>query len=254
MQAVEFSEEELGLSSTMQGVDAGDLLEKAKEVAESLKRDAGERRRGLLSVVDDVHPLSAPVSAGLIGPILKRFPDAEFNVQAAKKFFKRCTWIAVEGASVSDLNKIMPPGVVSEKARRVAFPKEVMEAVKEHLTLGDVDGLYFRVTSMDFKENIVCMDFKEKIYACTCSLYRFGGGRVLCPHIIEVIYDLRRKIMEAAGADADAWSKSLSAALSSGNPAMVYVWLYYFITHVFAKIGMHAAAFEDGEAALKLFK
>ncbi|OYT46582.1 hypothetical protein B6U84_00075 [Candidatus Bathyarchaeota archaeon ex4484_40] len=219
-----------------------------------------EPARGWLAVVDEVHTLSA----GDLRSLSQYAPHQLFQVDLAPtglkfdekmaKWFFAATraWRESYDVTLDELRSVMPPGVVSSRAERVAVWEPIMRAFNRNVVKVSTAGslLLTAVTGSGVQQYLTCIDLEKRLFACSCPIYNHEDEterkrHILCKHLMLSIYHHNQLILEESGDSRD-WSSSLKAAQNHPrSDVMIPNWLYYFIKKVFAKMGFEAGLFKD---------
>jgi len=222
-----------------------------------------EPARGWLAVVDEVHTLSA----GELRSLSQFAPRPLFNIDLAPtglkfdekmaKWFFAATraWRECYDVTLDELRSVMPPGVVSPKAERVAVWEPIMRAFNRNVVKVSTAGnlLLTAVTGSGVQQYLTCIDLRKRLFACSCPIYNHEDEterkrHILCKHLMLSIYHHNQLILEESRANFNDWSSSLKAAQSHlRSDVMIPNWLYYFIKKVFAKMGFEAARFNPNQ-------
>lgn len=195
--------------------------------------------RGWLTVVDEVHTLSAEqirqLTRGVLSiPALRIIPTQRiFDEVAAKSFFNSLQWVPVF-IPVEELREVMR-GVVSSEARRVAlspFLVSLLKGADFEMKLVTVDGMILALErSSGGEENLAAIDLKQNAFACHCDEYEASS---LCKHVLLAFFHVRDVILEGR-ADADEWREAFKRAQQHRHRrTMLSNWFYYFIKHCIA--------------------
>jgi len=217
--------------------------------------------RGWLAVVDEVHTLTAEDLRSLSQYAPKQLlqititpTGLKFDEKMARWFFAATrTWHECEGVSVNELRSIMPPGVVSRNAKRVAVWEPIKRAFSRNVVKVSAANnlLLTAVTGSGVQQYLTCMDLEKMLFACSCPAYNADDNNsrkrhILCKHLMLSIYHHHEFILEKSDEDPEEWISSLSAAQNHPHhTSMIPNWLYYFIKNVFAGMEFEAGRFEN---------
>ena len=235
---------------------------KYRDLVEDMIEIEGEHGfKGWLAVVDEVHTLTAENLRSLSQHApqmllnIRLVPAGlKFDGRMARWFFAATrTWRECGGISVDELRSIMPRGVVSRNAWRVAVWEPIKRALSRNVVkVSAADNLLLTaVAGSGAQQYLTCIDLERMLFACSCPAYNADDEdswkrHILCKHLILSIYHHNEFILERSGFDPQEWVSSLSAAQSHPHYAvMIPNWLYYFIRNVFACMGFEAGRFED---------
>jgi len=220
-----------------------------------------ELARGWLAVVDEVHTLSA----GELRSLSQFAPQPLFNIDLAPtglkfdekmaRWFFAATraWRECYGVTLGELRSVMPLGVVSPKAERVAVWEPILRAFNRSIVKVSTANnlLLTAVAGSGVQQYLTCIDMEKMLFACSCPAYNADDENsrkrhILCKHLMLSIYHHHEILLEKSGEDPWGWISSLSAAQNhSHSNIMIPNWLYYFIKRVFASMGFEAGRFEN---------
>lgn len=222
-----------------------------------------EKYGGWLAVLEDVATLSHEEYERLRRAAKPSIPvwlepaGITFNKSMATYFFNATRqWVDRPEVTVIELINMMPYGVVSKKARKVAVWRPIERALTnvtarvtatDKYLLADIDGTTGR--------HVTCIDLEEKLFACTCPAYGDGTAKrhVLCKHLMHSIYRHSEEILSYAGASGE-WIESLKSCQKHHHAhVLVCNWLYYFIKHVFADLSFQSARLLNPEEVREAF-
>jgi len=233
-----------------------------RDLVEDLIEIEGEHRfTGWLAVVDEVHTLTAENLRSLSQYAPKQLfqiavvpTGLRFDERMARWFFAATrTWRECEGVSVNELRAVMPSGVVSPNAKRVAVWEPIKRAFSRNVAKVSTANnlLLTAITGTDVQQYLTCIDLEKMLFACSCPAYNADDENswkrhILCKHLMLSIYHHHEILLEKSGEDPREWISSLSAAQNHPHSdIMIPNWLYYFIKRVFAGMGFEAGRFEN---------
>ena len=138
---------------------------------------------------------------------------------------------------LDELRSIMPPGVVSPLATRVAVWPPIIRALNMTASLLDKGTTIILMVKDKTGEHTAKIDLVRKLLTCYCPAFQEKPDR-LCDHLLALIYVLSDLLLETHVEDAlrKLWKQSKEKCVKKG---INYVanWLYYFIRHVFPLMG-----------------
>ena len=242
-----------------------------RDLVEDLIEIEGEQRfTGWLAVVDEVHTLTAEDLRGLSQYAPKQLlqititsTGLKFDEKMARWFFAATrTWRECEGISISELRSIMPRGIVSPNASRVAVWEPILRAFNRNIVKVSTAGnmLLTAVAGSGVQQYLTCIDMEKMLFACSCPAYNADDENsrkrhILCKHLMLSIYHHHEVLLEKSGVDPREWISSLSAAQNHPHHmVMIPNWLYYFIKNVFAGMGFEAGRFENPSQVKKVLE
>lgn len=224
--------------------------------------------KGWLAVVNDVHTITVKE----LGQLSQFVPtplfevklvegDIKFDGRMAAWFFAATrAWEEKWEVTLEELVATMSPGVVSEKAKRVAVWKPIERAFERTVVKVTTtkDALFAAITGGE-KDYLTCIDLKNRLFACSCPAFNNGGKRhAICKHLLLSIYHHNDALLEESGEETRSWRESLSRAKNHPEKRIMLVnWLYYFIKNVFVRMGFKTGHYEDPnqvEKALELME
>ena len=175
--------------------------------------------------------------------------DYAFDEQSAAWFFSATRgWREVD-ISLDELRAIMPPGVVSPKARGVSVWPPIVGTLTRTVSYATRSGsqLLSAVTGGE-DTYLTAIDLEDRLFACSCPAYlseKLGDPRrhILCKHLMLSIYHFSDILLEKQP-HAEAWRKAKRECVRRGIYYVVN-WIYYFIRRVFAGLGFQAGVFRD---------
>jgi len=242
-----------------------------RDLVKDLIEIEGEYRfTGWLAVVDEVHTLTAEDLKSLSQHASKQLPKIaitptglKFDEKMARWFFAATNaWYECDGVSIDELKTIMPSGVVSPNARRVAVWDPIRRAFSRSIVKVSAanNQLLTAVSGSIARQYLTCIDLEKKLFACSCPAYNADDENswkrhVLCKHLMLSIYHHHELLLEKSGEKPGEWISSLSAAQNHPHHAvMISNWLYYFIKNVFAGMGFEASRFKNPSQVKKVLE
>jgi len=216
---------------------------------------------GWLAVVDEIHTVTAEELKALSQHVpeellhLTIIPlGLKFDEDLARWFFAATkTWRECRGISVQELRRIMPLGVVSRNAKRVAVWDPLLRAFSRNVVKVSraESALLTSVTGSGVQQYLTLIDVEKRLFSCSCPAYNTDNENnfkrhILCKHLLLSIYHHHSAILEESNEDPKEWLRSLSAAKRHReHRVMLANWLYYFVKRVFAPMEFEASQFED---------
>ncbi|MEM3432621.1 MAG: hypothetical protein QXG08_01005 [Candidatus Methanomethyliaceae archaeon] len=204
-------------------------------------------------------PPSAP--APPLPPMVAR--GYAFDERFAAWFFGATNEWKDTTVPLSTLAETMPPNTVSPNAKRVAVWKPIIRALERPRgTVKDADGVtYAKLLPLSptagASEYLVALDFRNRMFACSCAAYTGEGHEqkhldtwkkrhALCKHLMLLIFERMERVLEFSPlSEGERASWRASKAKIASVPRDQYTkdilvanLLYYFIRHVFARMGM----------------
>jgi len=192
--------------------------------------------------------------------------NAVFNENVAKAFFATHRWGSANNyggsVTVDVLKRIMPSGVVSDRAHHVSVWDPIMRAFEKNVGKTTmVENKIVTIVSGE-SENLTCVDLENRQFACTCPNFNSDKDDkrkryTLCKHLLRTIYHHYEAIFSELEptTNLNPWTRSLTEIEQYGNEegkrVLMANWVYYFVRHVFTKLELSSSRFEDVETAKK---
>jgi len=250
-----------------------DMLNQIKNAVDSLHSEVSAQiklpKATLLLTIDDVCP-HIPLKtlrqitsndATLAKMLQLEMGGLIFDENLSKQFFSSTGWRTASAfgstISITDLNTLMPPGVVSGRAHSAAVWYPILSAFDRGIGRTTmIQDKLVTIIQGGKKEYLTCFNLKNKQFACTCDAFNTTAEKerirhLICKHLFRTIYHHYEAFTPLK--INNPWNESLKEIEKTvdqkDKTVLLTNWLYYFTRHVFAKLEFKATTFKTVKSA-----